>query len=116
EVNDNRKLKLIKKARQYYNSLEGLTVAVLGLTFKPGTNDLREAPSIINVGILLDDGATIKAYDPVAEKEFDRLYPGKINYCETPEQALEGADLCMIFTEWDGIKKLDPQTFCNKMK
>lgn len=116
EVNDNQKLKLIKKARQYYNSLEGLTVAVLGLTFKPGTNDLREAPSIINVGILLDDGATIKAYDPVAEKEFDRLYPGKINYCETPEQALEGADLCMIFTEWDGIKKLDPQTFCNKMK
>ena len=116
EVNDNQKLKLIKKARQYYSSLEGLTVAVLGLTFKPGTNDLREAPSIINVGILLDDGAVIKAYDPVAEKEFDKLYPGKITYCKKPENALEGADLCMIYTEWEEIKKLTPETFCSKMK
>lgn len=116
EVNDNQKLKLIKKARQYYSSLEGLTVAVLGLTFKPGTNDLREAPSILNVGILLDDGAVVKAFDPVAEAEFDRLYPGKIKYCESPEQALEDADLCMIFTEWEEIKNLTPQTFCNKMK
>ena len=116
EVNDNQKLKLIKKARQYYSSLEGLTVAVLGLTFKPGTNDLREAPSILNVGILLDDGAVVKAFDPVAEAEFDRLYPGKIKYCESPEQALEDADLCMIFTEWEEIKKLTPQMFCNRMK
>ena len=116
EVNDNQKLKLIKKARQYYSSLEGLTVAVLGLTFKPGTNDLREAPSIINVGILLDDGAVVKAYDPVAEKEFDKLYPGKITYCKKPEEALEGADLCMIYTEWEEIKKLTPEIFCSKMK
>lgn len=116
EVNDNQKLKLIKKARQYYSSLEGLTVAVLGLTFKPGTNDLREAPSILNAGILLDDGAVVKAYDPVAEAEFDRLYPGKIQYCGSPEQALEEADLCMIFTEWEEIKKLTPQVFCDKMK
>lgn len=116
EVNDNQKLKLIKKARQYYSSLEGLTVAVLGLTFKPGTNDLREAPSIINVGILLDDGAVVKAYDPVAEREFSKLYPGKIDYCETPSQALENADLCMIFTEWEEIRNLTPQTFCSKMK
>ena len=69
------RLKLLKKARQYYTSLEGLTVAVLGLTFKPGTNDLREAPSILNVGILLDDGAKIKAYDPIAEKEFNKWIP-----------------------------------------
>ena len=116
EVNDNQKLKLIKKARQYYSSLEGLTVAVLGLTFKTGTNDLREAPSIINVGILLDDGAVVKAYDPVAEKEFDKLYPGKITYCKKPEEALEGADLCMIYTEWEEIKKLTPEIFCSKMK
>lgn len=115
EVNENQKLKLLKKARQYYTSLEGLTVAVLGLTFKPGTNDLREAPSILNVGILLDDGAKIKAYDPIAEKEFNKIYPGKLQYAKTPEEALEGADLCMIFTEWPEIKALTPENFCKSM-
>lgn len=116
EVNDNQKLKLIKKARQYYDSLEGLRIAVLGLTFKPGTNDLREAPSIINTGILLDDGAEIYAYDPVAEQEFDALYPGKIHYCKTPEEALDNAELCLIFTEWPEIKRLTPEVFCRCMK
>ena len=116
EVNDNQKLKLIKKARQYYDSLEGVKVAVLGLTFKPGTNDLREAPSIRNIGILLDDGAELSAYDPVAEKEFDALYPGKLRYCKTPEEALEGAELCLIFTEWPEVKALKPEDFCKKMK
>ena len=116
EVNDNQKLKLIKKARQYYDSLEGVKVAVLGLTFKPGTNDLREAPSIRNVGILLDDGAELRAYDPVAEKDFDALYPGKLTYCRTPEEALEGAELCLIFTEWPEILRLKPEDFCRAMK
>ena len=115
EVNENQKLKLIKKSRQYYPTLEGLNVAVLGLTFKPGTNDLREAPSILNVGILLDDGAKVKAYDPIAEKEFDKIYPGKLQYAKSPEKALEGADLCMIFTEWPEIKTLTPETYCEKM-
>ena len=116
EVNDNQKLKLLKKARQYYSSLEGLRIAVLGLAFKPGTNDLREAPSIVNVGILLDDGAEIKAYDPVAAKAFDALYPGKLTYCDRVEDALDGADLCFIFTEWEEVKALTPEEFCNRMK
>lgn len=115
EVNENQKLKLLKKARQYYTSLEGLTIAVLGLTFKPGTNDLREAPSILNVGILLDNGAKVKAYDPIAEKEFDKIYPGKLQYAKRPEDALEDADLCLIFTEWPEIKALAPETYCEKM-
>ena len=115
EVNENQKIKLLKKARQYYSSMEGVTVAVLGLTFKPGTNDLREAPSILNVGILLDNGATVKAYDPIAEKEFEKIYPGKLQYAKSPEEALNGADLCMIFTEWPEIKALTPEIFCEKM-
>ena len=116
EVNDNQKLKLLKKARQYYPSLEGLQVAVLGLAFKPGTNDLREAPSIVNVGILLDDGASIRAYDPVAAKAFDALYPGKLTYCDQAKEALNGADLCFIFTEWDEVRALTPEDFCSRMK
>ena len=57
EVNDIQKMKLLKKSHKYYDSLEGLKVAVLGLTFKPDTDDLREAPSLINIPIMLDDGA-----------------------------------------------------------
>ena len=62
EVNENQKIRLTKKARKYYPSLEGLTVAVLGLTFKPDTDDLREAPSIQNVAILLEEGANINVW------------------------------------------------------
>ena len=72
EVNELQKIKLFKKSRKYYDSLEGLTVAVLGLTFKPGTDDLREAPSLVNVPLILDDGATIHAWDPVGVANFER--------------------------------------------
>ena len=107
EVNENQKLKLIKKARKYYETFEGLNIAVLGLTFKPNTDDLREAPSLTNIPILLDDGANIKAYDPVGEKNFKKIYPNEITYCKSVEETLKEADLCFIFTEWDFVKELD---------
>ena len=107
EVNENQKLKLIKKARKYYDNFEGLTVAVLGLTFKPNTDDLREAPSLANIPILLDDGAIIKAYDPVGEKNFKRFYPNEIKYCNSMEETLKDADICFVFTEWDFVKNFE---------
>ena len=111
EVNENQKLKLIKKARKYYESFDGLTVAVLGLTFKPNTDDLREAPSLTNIPILLDDGAKIKAYDPIGEKNFKKFYPNEITYCKSIEDTLENADICLIFTEWDFVKSMDLTLF-----
>jgi UDPglucose 6-dehydrogenase len=98
EVNENQKIKLIKKARKYYKSLEGLTVAVLGLTFKPGTDDLRDAPSLQNIPVLLDDGAVIKVWDPAGADNFKALYPAEVKYCSTIESAVENADLCLILT------------------
>ena len=68
DINENQKLKLFKKSRKYFNSLKGLTVAVLGLTFKPGTDDLREAPSLVNIPIMMEDGANVKAWDPVGKR------------------------------------------------
>ena len=82
EVNDSQKFKLIKKAKKYYDSFEGLTVAVLGLTFKPGTDDLREAPSLVNIPILLEDGAKVKAWDPVGVANYKKYYPTEIEYCK----------------------------------
>ena len=107
EINENQKLKLIKKAKKYYESFEGLNIAVLGLTFKPNTDDLREAASLANIPILLDDGANVKVYDPIGEKNFRKIYPKEITYCKNIEETLKDADLCLIFTEWDFVKNLD---------
>lgn len=106
EVNENQKYKLFRKAKEKFGSLRGMKVAVLGLTFKPGTDDLREAPSIPNVRRLLDEGAKIVAYDPVGINNFKKLYPTEIEYVNNPENALMDADMAFIFTEWNEIKSL----------
>lgn len=116
EVNKNQKLVLLKKAREKFKSFKGLNVAVLGLTFKPDTDDLREAPSLENIPILLEEGANIKAYDPVGIENFKKKYPTEITYVSTPQEALKNADICFIFTEWDAIKKVKPEEYTNLMK
>ena len=116
EINDSQKLKLIKKSKQYYDSLEGLTVAALGLTVKPNTDDLREAPSLVNIPIMLDDGATVKAWDPVGVENYKKKYPDELQYCDTIEETLKDADICFIFTEWQEVKDLKPEDFKRLMK
>lgn len=116
EVNDSQKLRLIKKSRKYYESLERLKVAVLGLTFKPDTDDLREAPSLVNIPIILDEGAEIFAWDPIGVKNYKKFYPDEITYCATIDEALENADICFIFTEWKDIREMDVEKFRMLMK
>ncbi len=117
EVNDSQKLLPVKKTARYYHDFKGLNVAVLGLTFKPGTDDMREAPSLVTIPILLDDGAHIKAWDPVGENNFRQRMDkdADIIYCDSIEETLRGADLCLIFTEWEEVKKLDPAVFVTLM-
>lgn len=116
EVNENQKLKLVKKAGKYYKDFKGLNIAVLGLTFKPGTDDLREAPSLVTIPILIDDGASVKAWDPVGAENFKKKIPEGITYCGTIEETLKDSDLCFIFTEWEEIKKLDLSVFEKQMR
>ena len=116
EVNLNQKIKLIKKARKYYESFENCNVAILGLTFKPNTDDLREAPSLDNIQILLEDGANIKVFDPVGEKVYKNINFEKITYCNSIEDTLNGTDICFIFTEWNCIKNMNIQLFERNMK
>lgn len=116
EVNKNQKLVLLKKAREKLKTFKGLNVAVLGLTFKPGTDDLREAPSLENIPILLEEGANIKAYDPVGVDNFKKIYPNEIEYTKTPQEALKDADLCFIFTEWNEVKQVKPKEYKKLMK
>lgn len=122
DVNAEQKTKLFYKASNRMITFQNLKVAVLGLAFKAGTDDLREAPSLDNVQLLLESGANLYAYDPVASDNFKKKYPegqiekGTIQYVQTPEEALDGADICFIFTEWGEIKAVAPQIFKEKMQ
>ena len=116
DVNTEQKTVLYKKASKRLITFNGLKVAVLGLTFKPGTDDLREAPSIDNVELLLKQGAKIYAYDPVGIENFKKLYPNQITYVNKPEEALEKANVCFIFTEWKEIKDIKPDVYKKLMK
>ena len=116
EVNQKQKTKLFDKAKQRLFSFKGLKVAVLGLTFKPGTDDLREAPSLDNIPLLLERGADIFAYDPVGIENFRKHFPDNVTYVDQPEKALKGANVCFIFTEWNEIKAIAPESYKELMK
>ena len=116
DVNKSQKTKLYRKACDRLITFDHLKVAVLGLAFKAGTDDLREAPSLDNVALLLEQGADIYAYDPVAMDNFKKKYPTQIHYVEKPEEALEKANVCFIFTEWNEIKSIKPETYKKLMR
>ncbi|WP_066055717.1 UDP-glucose dehydrogenase family protein [Robertmurraya korlensis] len=122
DVNKEQKTKLYAKASKRLITFNGLKVAVLGLTFKPGTDDLREAASLENVPLLLEQGADIFAYDPVGVENFAKLFKegkhnkGSITFVSNIEHALENANVCFIFTEWKEIKGISPDTYKKLMR
>lgn len=122
EVNREQKLRLFRKASDRMITFNGLKAAVLGLTFKPGTDDLREAPSLENIPLLLEQGADIYAYDPIGMENFKEHYPegrhmqGCISYTAGAKEALNKADICFIFTEWSEIKGIEPEIYKSLMR
>jgi UDPglucose 6-dehydrogenase len=105
-VNDNRKRAMARKVSNAAGNLRGKTVAVLGLTFKPDTDDMREAPSIPLVTGLLDMGAKVRAHDPVGMEMARRELPD-IEYCDDPYACVKGADAMVVVTEWVQYRTLD---------
>jgi UDPglucose 6-dehydrogenase len=105
-VNDNRKRAMARKVSNAVGSLRGKTVAVLGLTFKPDTDDMREAPSIPLVTGLLDMGAKVRAHDPVGMEQAKKELPD-IQYCDDPYECVKGADAMVLVTEWVQYRALD---------
>ncbi len=114
-VNQRQKTALFRKASDRLITFAGLKVAVLGVTFKPGTDDLREAPSVDNVHLLLEQGAEVYAYDPAGMDRFMAMFP-QARRCETAEQALTGANVCFLFTDWPEIKQIEPETYVRLMR
>lgn len=104
-VNDDQKSVLFDKLVRHFNgNPEGKTVAIWGLSFKPHTDDMREAPSLVIIRKLLDAGVKVKAYDPVAMQETHRILGDKISYATDQYDALHGADCLMLVTEWPEFK------------
>ncbi|WNV09210.1 UDP-glucose/GDP-mannose dehydrogenase family protein [Tardiphaga sp. 709] len=115
-VNDNRKRAMARKVSAALGgNLRGKTVGVLGLTFKPNTDDMREAPSIPLITALQDLGATVQAYDPVGMEQAKHELPD-ITYCDDAYACATGADALVIVTEWEQFRALDLAQVKQKMK
>ncbi|MBI5390923.1 UDP-glucose/GDP-mannose dehydrogenase family protein [Candidatus Woesearchaeota archaeon] len=115
KVNEEQKKEISNKAKKMLGSVHGKKIGVWGLAFKPKTDDMREAPSLTIIKELLEEGANIVAFDPVAKEVSKRLLPG-IVYAKTPAEAAEAADLLILITEWDEFKYLDFKKIKNVMK
>ena len=116
EVNEKQANYAVKKAKRKLKELKGKTVAVLGLAFKPDTDDMREARSVIIINQLLQEGATVTAYDPVANSTAKSIFGNKINYASSAINCLKEADCCIIVTEWNEFKQLKPEDFKQHMR
>jgi UDPglucose 6-dehydrogenase len=108
DINDDRRRLLVEKIREGVGDFEGKIIGVLGLTFKPNTDDLRDAPALDIAGRLLKGGATVRAYDPVGMPGAAKLMPA-IEMAEDAYALAEGADALVICTEWNEFKQLDLQ-------
>ena len=106
-VNGAQKVRLVDKIRAHFGSLEGKTIAVWGLAFKPRTDDMREAPSIPTIESLLDAGARVQAYDPEAERTARGIFGDRIVYAPHGYDALADADALAVVTEWNEFREPD---------
>jgi UDPglucose 6-dehydrogenase len=116
EVNNEQPYKMIELAEELIGELKNKRIAILGLSFKPNTDDIRDAVSIKIVKALLNKGANIIVYDPAAMKNFKKLFNNSIAYANTALDCIKDADCALIVTEWDEFKKLKPEDFTKLMK
>jgi len=108
DVNDAVKLRMAERIREVCGgSLAGLTIGVAGLSFKPETDDMREAPSLVIVRALVDAGATVRAFDPAAIANARGVLPAAVRYCDDAYDTASGADCFVILTEWNQFRSLD---------
>jgi UDPglucose 6-dehydrogenase len=106
EANEDQKKRALKKIKSSIGRVKGKTICILGLSFKPNTDDIREAPALFIIEKLLKAGAAIRAFDPVAMKQAKEEMP-EITYCKDTYSAIKGSDAIVIVTEWNQFRNLD---------
>ncbi len=107
QINKDQRALLVKKVKDCLWVLKGKTIAVLGLAFKPDTDDTREAPSLDVIKMLADEGAHVRAYDPVVREEARSLLPEGVELCADVYEAVRGSDALVLLTEWGEFKTMD---------
>jgi UDPglucose 6-dehydrogenase len=107
--NDARKVSMVSRVTAACGgNVRGKTVAVLGLTFKPNTDDMRDSPSLVILPRLIEQGAKVRAFDPEGMSEARKQMP-EVEYCASAEDAMAGADCLLLLTEWNEFRALDPR-------
>ncbi len=117
EMNNNQPLLVVRYADAMVGGIDGKRIALLGLSFKPETDDIREAPSlkIINE-LLVRNAERISVFDPAAMENVKGIFGDRLRYCENPIEALRDADCCILITEWSIFKELRPEDFVHNMR
>jgi UDPglucose 6-dehydrogenase len=116
QVNRRRVDHAVRLAENLIGLLKGKRIAVLGLSFKPDSDDIRDAASIRLIQALLSKGANVIAYDPIAMENAKRVFGGRIEYAPSPIRCLTGADCCFLATEWEEFSGLSPKVFVENMQ
>ncbi len=116
EINYDQRKRFVTKLRHILGGFRGKTVGVLGLSFKPNTDDMRDAPSVEIIRLLLYEGAKVKAYDSVAMENAQRVLGDSITCCKDPYEVAEGADALMLVAEWNEFKQLDMERIKGLMR
>jgi UDPglucose 6-dehydrogenase len=117
KINSRQRDRIVEKLLNELKLLKGRTIGLLGLAFKPNTDDLREAPAIEIAQKLIDRGVRVKAHDPIAMEKFSREYGSMgVVLCDTPEQTAEGSDALVMVTEWNEYRDLDWEAIGKTMR
>lgn len=117
ELNDRQKMRPVDFLAKHWKSHKGKKIALWGLSFKPRTDDVREAPAQYIASALLKAGAKVRAFDPVAIESFKRAFPDKrMVYTESALEALEGADALIVCTEWDELRTVEASEIARAMQ
>ena len=115
KVNRDQAIHVVRLLKNLLRTLKGKRIAVLGLSFKPGTDDLREAPSIKIIRQLLKEGANVVGYDPVAIENAKKMLGRRIEYAASARSCLDRADAALLVTEWEEFDELSPTDFKDRM-
>jgi UDPglucose 6-dehydrogenase len=115
DINRYQRRRVVRQLRDWLGGLDERVVGLLGLSFKPNTDDMRSAPSIELTHLLRNEGAIVKGYDPAAGENAGRLLP-ELDLCDDAYQAAEGADALVLTTEWNEFKQLDKARLLSRMR